>query len=102
MAPGRRLDSELDSRIRGRIRTDLSPRHVPDEVIEVPAIPKTLSGKKLEVPIKRILMGEDPSRVLNRDSLADPVAVDFYVELAKSWRQRRPRAGEKKHPDVGH
>jgi len=93
MAPGRRLDPELDSRIRGRIRTDLSPRHVPDVVIEVPAIPKTLSGKKLEVPIKRILMGGDPSKVLNRDSLADPVAVDFYVELAKRWGQRRPRKG---------
>ena len=90
LAPGRKLDPELDSKIRGRIRTDLSPRHVPDEIIEAPAIPKTLSGKKLEVPVKRILMGGDPFKVVNRDSLADPGAVDFYVELAR-LRERRMR-----------
>jgi acetoacetyl-CoA synthetase len=95
LAPGRKLDPELDSKIRGRIRSDLSPRHVPDKVIEAPAIPKTLSGKKLEVPVKRILMGGDPSRVVNRDSLADPGAVDFYVELAKRWQHRERRAGPK-------
>ena len=95
LAPGRKLDSELDSKIRGRIRTDLSPRHVPDKVIEAPAIPKTLSGKKLEVPVKRILMGGDPSGVVNRDSLADPGAVDFYVELAKRWERRRRGKGPK-------
>jgi acetoacetyl-CoA synthetase len=89
LAPGRKFDHELDSKIRERIRTDLSPRHVPDKVMEAPAIPKTLSGKKLEVPVKRILMGADPSKVLNRDSLADPGAVDFYVELAKHWEHRR-------------
>ena len=95
LAPGWKLDPELDSKIRGRIRSDLSPRHVPDEVIEAPAIPKTLSGKKLEVPVKRILMGGDPSKVVNRDSLADPGAVDFYVDLAKQWERRRRRAGQK-------
>ncbi len=83
LAAGRRLDPELDAKIRAKIRTDLSPRHVPDEVIEAPGIPKTLSGKKLEVPIKKILMGGNPSTVLNRDSLADPGAVDFFVDLAK-------------------
>jgi acetoacetyl-CoA synthetase len=95
LTAGRKLDPELDSKIRGRIRTDLSPRHVPDRVIEAPAIPKTLSGKKLEVPVKRILMGGDPSKVVNRDSLADPGAVNFYVELAKRWQRRRRRAGPK-------
>jgi len=83
LVPGRNLDAELETRIRSKIRTDLSPRHVPDEVIEAPAIPKTLSGKKLEVPIKKILLGGDPGKVLNRDSLAEPSAVDFYVELAR-------------------
>jgi acetoacetyl-CoA synthetase len=91
----RRLDRDLDARIRGRIRSDLSPRHVPDEVIEAPAIPKTLSGKKLEVPIKRILMGGDPSKLVNRDSLADPGAVDFYVDLARNWGSRRNREGSR-------
>jgi acetoacetyl-CoA synthetase len=98
LTPGRKLDPELDGKIRLRIRTDLSPRHVPDKVIEAPAIPKTLSGKKLEVPVKRILMGGDPSKLLNRDSLADPRAVDFYVELAKRWEHRRPRASPRWSP----
>jgi acetoacetyl-CoA synthetase len=92
LAPGSKLDPELESKIRGRIRTDLSPRHVPDKVIEAPAIPKTLSGKKLEVPVKRILMGADPTKVVNRDSLADPGAVDFYMELAGRWERPSRRA----------
>ena len=83
LVPGRKLDAELDARIRSRIRTDLSPRHVPDEVIEAPSIPKTLSGKKLEVPIRKVLMGADPAKVLNRDSLADPSSVDFFVDFAR-------------------
>jgi acetoacetyl-CoA synthetase len=80
---GRTLDAALVEKIRVKIRKDLSPRHVPDEVIEVPSIPKTLSGKKLEVPVKKLLMGGDPGKVLNRDSVADPASVDFYVELAR-------------------
>ena len=81
---GRRLDRELESRIRAKIRADLSPRYVPDLVVQAPSIPKTLNGKKLEVPVKRILMGEDPARVLNRDSMQDPASVDFFSELARS------------------
>ena len=94
MAPGKRLGPELDAKIRGRVRSDLSPRHVPDEVIEVPAIPKTLSGKKLEVPVKRILLGGDPASILNRDSLSDPGSVDFYVELARKWGTQKRRPGK--------
>jgi len=82
-APGKTLDSALVEKIRGKIRKDLSPRHVPDELIEVPSIPKTLNGKKLEIPVKKLLMGGDPASVLNRDSLADPSSVEFYEELAK-------------------
>ena len=95
LAPGRKLDPELETKIRERIRTNLSPRHVPDRVLEAPAIPKTLSGKKLEVPVKRILMGGDPSEVMNRDSLAVPEAVDFYVELAKGWKLAGRGTGSK-------
>jgi len=84
-APGIALDATLDAKIKSKIRADLSPRYVPDEVIQVPSIPKTLNGKKLEVPVKRVLMGGDPSRVMNRDSLSDPSSVDFYVKLAKRW-----------------
>jgi acetoacetyl-CoA synthetase len=94
LAPGKSLDVELDSRIRAKIRADISPRYVPDEVIQAPNVPKTLNGKKLEVPIKKVLMGSDPSGVLNKDSVSDPAAVDFYVELARKWGHGRP--GEKK------
>ena len=95
LAPGKRLDPELEAKIRERIRNDISPRHVPDEVIETPGIPRTLSGKKLEVPVKRILMGGDPSNVVNRDSLADPGVLDFYVELAKRRSSRQRKAASK-------
>lgn len=90
VAPGKKLDPELDAKIRAKIRADLSPRYVPDEVIQVPAIPKTLNGKKLEVPVKRVLLGGEPARILNRDSLSDPASVDFYVELAKKWSGEKP------------
>ncbi len=82
------LDDELVARIGNRVREDCSPRHVPDEVRQVPAIPRTLSGKVLEVPVKRILSGEPTDRALSRDSLADPEALRPFEELARStaWR----------------
>jgi acetoacetyl-CoA synthetase len=86
MAQGQKFDADVEARIREKIRSDLSPRYVPDEIIEVPRVPTTLSGKKLEVPIKKVLMGEDPAKVLNRDSISDPKSVDFYIELAKKLR----------------
>lgn len=94
MAKGKKLDAELDARIRKKIRTDLSPRHVPESVVQVPSVPKTLNGKKLEVPIKRLLMGADPLMVLNRDSLADPASIDFYLELAKQRARKQPTTSE--------
>jgi acetoacetyl-CoA synthetase len=84
LAEGKELDDELRERIRGRVRSDLSPRYVPDEVMQAPAVPKTLNGKKLEVPVKRILMGWDPAKVVNRESVADPASLDFFVGLAKA------------------
>ena len=83
MAKGKKVDPALEAKIRAKIRSDLSPRYVPDEVVEAPSVPKTLNGKKLEVPVKRVLMGGDPAKVINRDSIADPDSVDFYVALAK-------------------
>ena len=81
------LDDDLVA-IRTRIREDCSPRHVPDEVRAVPAVPRTLSGKVLEVPVKRILSGEPTDAALSRDSLADPDALRPFEELADSpeWR----------------
>jgi acetoacetyl-CoA synthetase len=76
---GARLDESLTARIKSRIRADCSPRHVPDEITAVPAVPRTLSGKLLEVPVKRILMGAEPVAVASRDSLANPEALDWFV-----------------------
>lgn len=76
------LDEALVSRLRRALASELSPRHVPDVVEAVPAIPRTLSGKKLELPVKRILTGADPDSVVSRDSLADPAALQYFVERA--------------------
>jgi len=79
---GAALDEELEAEIRRRIRDDCSPRHVPDEVLAAPEIPRTLSGKILEVPVKRILMGASPDTVASRDSLANPASLAYFEELA--------------------
>jgi acetoacetyl-CoA synthetase len=76
------LDDELVSEIRRRIREDCSPRHVPDELVAAPGIPRTLSGKILEVPVKRLLSGASMDEVASRDSLANPEALDWFAELA--------------------
>jgi acetoacetyl-CoA synthetase len=81
-ADGVVVDDELRARIASLLRSELSPRHVPDRIVGVPAIPRTLTGKKLEAPIKRILRGEPPERVASRGSLADPTALDPFVALA--------------------
>jgi acetoacetyl-CoA synthetase len=78
---GTTLDDELVAEIRRRIREDCSPRHVPDEIRQIAEVPRTLSGKALEVPVKRILMGVAPDQAASRDSLANPRALDYFVEL---------------------
>ena len=79
---GGELDEDLTAEIRRRIREDCSPRHVPDEIVVVPAIPRTLSGKILEVPVKRLLMGAPAAEVASRESLANPEALDWFSRLA--------------------
>lgn len=81
-----KLDEGLISKLKSQIKVDLSPRYLPDRIIAVPSIPRTLNGKKLEVPVKRILSGADPEKVLNRDSLSDPSSLEYFVELAKGRR----------------
>ena len=81
-ADGVAVDDALRARIAGRLRAELSPRHVPDRILAVPAIPRTLTGKKLEAPVKRILRGEAPEQVASRGSLAQPDALDAFVALA--------------------
>ncbi len=75
-------DDELLARLRAAIRSGLSARHVPDEILVVPAIPRTLTGKKLELPIKKLLLGQPVERVVNRDAIGDPAAVDWFVAFA--------------------
>ncbi|SDY43615.1 acetoacetyl-CoA synthetase [Geodermatophilus africanus] len=82
LAPGEELTDELQARIRDAIRRQASPRHVPDEVLAVPAVPHTRTGKRLEVPLKRLFQGADPARALNLGAVDDPTAVEHYVRLA--------------------
>jgi acetoacetyl-CoA synthetase len=80
---GAELTDDLVRRIKQRIRDDCSPRHVPNEVLAIPEVPMTLSGKVLEVPVKKILMGTPPDQAASRDSLANPRALDYFEELAR-------------------
>jgi acetoacetyl-CoA synthetase len=76
-----KLEDELKDEIKRRIREQCSPRHVPDEVFRIVEVPRTLSGKVLEVPVKRILTGTPPDEAASRDSLANPATLDYFVEL---------------------
>jgi acetoacetyl-CoA synthetase len=80
---GASLTDELAAQIRRRVREDCSPRHVPNEIRQIAAVPRTLSGKVLEVPVKRILMGTPAAEAASRESLANPEALDFFVSLAE-------------------
>jgi acetoacetyl-CoA synthetase len=79
---GAELTEELAKAIKARIREDCSPRHVPNDIVRVEEVPRTLSGKVLELPVKRILQGADPDKAASRDSLANPQALDFFVDYA--------------------
>jgi acetoacetyl-CoA synthetase len=85
LAPGTAL-AEVVPRLRQALRTELSPRHVPDRFIAVDAIPHTLNGKKCEVPVKRILAGVDPDRAVSREALNNPESLEPFIELARHLR----------------
>lgn len=76
VAPG------LRSQLFEAIRTELSPRYVPDDVVVVQEVPRTLTGKKMEVPVKKILLGHPPEEVANRDAMANPTSLDWFVCFA--------------------
>jgi acetoacetyl-CoA synthetase len=76
------LSDDLVKEIKRRIREQCSPRHVPNDVFQIKEVPRTLSGKALEVPVKRILMGEAAEKAASRDSLANPSSLDYFTELA--------------------
>jgi acetoacetyl-CoA synthetase len=84
LRPGLELDDELRERIAGGLRNALSPRHAPDTIVAVPAIPRTLTGKKLEVPVKRILTGAKVSDVAASDALVEPSSIEPFAEYASA------------------
>lgn len=84
LAPGATLDEDLLARIKNTIRAELSPRHVPDEVIEVPGVPHTLTGKRIEVPVKRLLQGTSLDKAVNPGSVDDIDLLRYYERLARA------------------
>jgi acetoacetyl-CoA synthetase len=88
LAPGQVLDDRLRTEIRDRLRREYTPRHVPDAIIEVPAIPVTLTGKKMEVPVRRILAGVPPGQAANRNAMANPAALDAFARYARTLAER--------------
>ena len=94
LEPGLQLCDELKGSIAGALRRQASPRHVPDEIHQAPSIPYTLTGKKMEVPIRRIVMGALPETAASRGAMSDPGALDWYVSFAQrpDVRSRRGEA----------
>jgi acetoacetyl-CoA synthetase len=82
LTPGAALD-DVEPRLRSALRSQLSPRHVPDRFLVIESVPHTLSGKKCEVPVKKILTGTDPTTAISRDALDDPASLDPFVALAR-------------------
>ncbi|HMD91648.1 MAG TPA: acetoacetate--CoA ligase [Trebonia sp.] len=78
LAPGKTLDGDLTSRLKAALRGQLSPRHVPDEIVSVPGVPRTLSGKKLEIPVRKILLGTPAAEAADPSALANPEVLDFF------------------------
>ena len=76
------LDNKLITRIKSTIRTKTSPRHVPDAIYLAPDIPYTISGKKMETPVKKILQGEKPEKVIKKDAMRNPESINYFIEMA--------------------
>ena len=87
LADGSALDDALRARIVAKLRADCSPRHVPDEIHGVGAIPYTLTGKKMEIPVRRILAGTPPEKAASREAMMQPSALDWYVDFARARTQ---------------
>jgi acetoacetyl-CoA synthetase len=88
LAPGAELTDELQAELVAAIRSQASPRHVPDEIIAVPGVPHTRTGKRLEVPLKRLFQGVDPAKALNLGAVDDAAAVEHYIALAEERAAR--------------
>ena len=89
LAPGVELDAALEAKIRDTLRREYTPRHVPDKIYQAPGIPYTLTGKKMEVPVRRILTGVRPEKAANRSGVADPGSLDFFIAYAERQQDYR-------------
>jgi acetoacetyl-CoA synthetase len=77
------MDDALQAKLNHAIKVALSPRFIPNEIFQVAEIPRTLSGKKQELPIKKLMLGQPLEKVVNKDAMANPGCLDWYVDLAK-------------------
>ena len=84
LKPGTELSENLTEKIKDKIKNSISARFVPDKIIKIDEVPRTMSGKKLEVPIKKLLLGSDPGTVVNRDAMANPTSFEFFVKYAQN------------------
>jgi acetoacetyl-CoA synthetase len=91
---GHRLDAQLQAAIAAAIRSALSPRFIPDQIIEAPGIPRTLSGKKQELPVKRLFQGWPVAKVFQLDAIANAEVIPWYVERANAWREGAAAASD--------
>ena len=82
MRPGHALTPQLEATLRDRIRQALSARHVPNEILAVAEVPRTLSGKKMELPVKKLLLGQPLDKVANPDAMANPSSLQWFVDFA--------------------
>jgi acetoacetyl-CoA synthetase len=99
---GAALDDDLRAAITDRLRSQYTARHVPDRIIQVPAIPVTLTGKKMEVPVRKILLGITPDEAANRNAMANPAALDAFAEYARTQQDYRVESERESLDDAGH
>jgi len=90
LADGRVLDDALRQKIRDRLRAEYTPRHMPDKIIQVHAIPATLTGKKMEVPVRKLLLGVSPEQAANVNAMANPDSLEEFADYART-QQDYPR-----------
>jgi acetoacetyl-CoA synthetase len=86
------LDDALAERLKRKIRARLSPHHVPTEIVQAPDVPRTLSGKKMEVPVKKLMLGQELAKVANADAMANAGCLKWYRQFAERHLAARPAA----------
>ena len=86
LVDGVTLDDRITTEINTRLRREYTPRHIPDKIIQVPVMPTTITGKKLEVPVRRLLMGVPLEKAANTSAMADPAALDAFIDYARTQK----------------